>query len=139
MRPTRNVRMASARLLAIVPAVLALSGCAPAGPPAATVEFAGVDPERANYVVASGTVTGLSEDGGKCVFTFWADTGVATRLTGEGRAADGRTDCGPVEEPLGFMIGVNYEVELKYVSNSGEIVQSVRVAMVLPRVTESAG
>ena len=84
---------------------------------------------------ATGRVTGISEDGGRCVFTFWAKTGVATRLTATGHANGDHTECGPVEEPLGFMVGVNYEAELKYVAVSGESIQSERVPMTLPRPT----
>jgi hypothetical protein len=82
--------------------------------------------------MASGRVEGISESGGLCSFTFWAVTGAATRLTGEGKAAGDHTDCGPVSEAVGFFVGVTYSVELKYAPVSGEAVTSERVPMVLP-------
>ena len=124
-------------LLAAAAVLTALSGCAPSGPITPTVTQAGVDPDRPDYLLATGRVTGVSETGGTCSFTFWADTGVATRLTSEGRAVGDHTECVPVGEPLGFMVGVNYEVVLKYVALSGESVQSERVPMVLPRPSGS--
>ncbi|HLP23990.1 MAG TPA: hypothetical protein VK139_08140 [Microbacteriaceae bacterium] len=110
-----------------------LSECTPQGPVTPSVTFAGVNPEKSDYFIATGMVTGVSETGGKCVFTFWARTGVATRLSGEGRAEGDHTACGPVDEALGFLIGVHYEAELKYISPSGEEFMSERMPFELPR------
>lgn len=112
---------------------LLLAGCTSGGAITPTVTSAGVDPNQPGYFIATGRVTGISENGGKCVFTFWAETGVATRLTGSGHAAGDHTECGPVSEPLGFMIGVNYEAELKYIAGSGTSTTSERVPFSLPR------
>ena len=125
-----------------------LAGCATAEPtPLATtpagsndtivpaITTAGVDPNLPGYLTATGSVAGLSESGGRCDFTFWAENGEATRLSGTGRAADGHTECGPVNQPLGFLPRVNYEAELRYVSVSGETFVSERVPMTLPRPT----
>jgi hypothetical protein len=110
----------------------ALAGCAPSGAVVPTITFAGLDPADATQLTASGRVEGISESGGLCSFTFWAVTGAATRLTGEGKAAGDHTDCGPVSEAVGFFVGVTYSVELKYAPVSGEAVTSERVPMVLP-------
>lgn len=84
------------------------------------------------YVTASGIVTGVAEDGGLCMFTFWADNGEATRLSGDGRRDGDHTACGPVSEPLGFMRGERYDVQLTYESLTGKRVTSDRFPMELP-------
>jgi len=66
-------------------------------------------------VVAVGVVEGVAESGGTCRFTFWADSGAASRLTGTGAADGGRTRCGPVSEEAGRILPYGrYEVELRY-------------------------
>ena len=112
-----------------------LTGCSPTGPITPTVTSAGVDPNLPGYLSATGSVSGVAEDGGKCIFTFWADSGAATRLSGPGTSDGVRTACGPVTEALGFLVGGSYEVELRYESISGESVASERVPMLLPRPT----
>ena len=128
---TRMVR-GKAALVGLVLAAAALAGCAPSGAVVPTVTFAGLDPADATQLTASGRVDGISESGGLCSFTFWAVTGAATRLTGEGKAAGDHTDCGPVTEAIGFFVGVTYTVELKYGPVSGNAVTSERIPMVLP-------
>jgi hypothetical protein len=117
-------------------AILLLAGCAsaPSAPPAAVVDFAGIDPDDATQVIATGTVTGL-EPGGRCVFTFWAASGAATRLSKEGSPDGNSVACGPVKEGIGFMVGGSYEVELKYVPVEGEEIVSERIPMSIPKPT----
>ncbi|CAN5163763.1 hypothetical protein BH11ACT4_BH11ACT4_24870 [soil metagenome] len=126
------MRKRSLALLAVIP--LALAGCSPqpAGPMAAAVSYSGLDSKDSGQLTASGTVHGIAESGGLCSFTFWAVTGAATRLTGEGVAAGDRTECGPVTEAVGFFVGVTYSVELKYVALDGSSTTSERYPMVLP-------
>ena len=137
MRRTDGVIMKRGSLLVGAIAVALLSGCASPGPMTATVTAAGLSQTEPGYMVATGSVSGISETGGECSFTFWAETGVATRLRGTGTADGDHTTCGPVDEPLGFMVGVNYEVELKYQSLAGATIVSERVPMVLPRPSVS--
>lgn len=119
--------------LSLAPALL-LVGCAaqPSGPVTPTVTYSGLDPQDSGQLTASGTVAGISESGGTCSFTFWAVTGAATRLTGEGRAAGDHTDCGPVTEAVGFFVGVTYSVTLKYIALDGTETTSEKYPMVLP-------
>ena len=121
-----SIAAASVALIAV------LTGCSPTGPITPVVTSAGLDPTLPGYMQATGSVSGVSEDGGKCVFTFWADSGAATRLTGPGQATGLRTDCGPVKEAVGFLVGGTYQVELTYGALSGETVKGARVPMVLP-------
>ena len=126
------MRMPALAILLALP--LALAGCAaqPSGPLTSAVTYSGLDPHDSGQLTASGTVTGIAESGGLCSFTFWAVTGAATRLTGEGTAAGDHTDCGPVAEAVGFFVGITYSVELKYVALDDSTVTSERFPMVLP-------
>lgn len=123
---TRAIAVASVALVAL------LTGCSPTGPITPVVTYAGLDPDLPGYMMATGSVSGVAESGGTCIFTFWADSGAATRLTGPGEAAGLRTACGPVKEAVGFLVGGSYEVELKYEAVDGEVVTGDRVAMTLP-------
>jgi hypothetical protein len=109
--------------------------CTPPPPPSgevtATVDFAGVDPDDATQVTASGFVDGVAESGGTCYFTFYAEGGSASRLTATGKADNGRTTCGPVTESVGLLVDDHYEVELKYESDAVETVRSDRQQMEL--------
>lgn len=133
--------MRAITLAAVVPAALiltALTGCAPqpSGEITPIVASAGISPDDATYMQAYGAISGVSEDGGKCSFTFYAITGAATRLTTTGKAAGDHTTCGPVEEAIGFLIGGTYSVDLKYVSLAGQEYHSERFEMILPTPTE---
>ena len=115
--------------------LLSLTGCAApeqSEPILPTIRFAGLDPEDSTGVRATGIVTGVAESGGKCSFTFWGDSGAATRLGGTGLAEGDHTLCGPVTVGLGFMVGGSYDVELRYTSLSGKASTGHRVPMVLP-------
>lgn len=120
-------------LLAVLVAA-ALAGCtaAPSGPVAATVTVAGLNPADSTRITASGTVTGIAENDGRCIFTFWASSGAATRLSGPGKAAGDHVACGPVDEEVGFLVGGTYSVELKYQPVAGDPVTSERYPMTLP-------
>jgi hypothetical protein len=122
-------------LALIAAAAIALAGCTPPPPPSgevtATVDFAGVDPDDATQVTASGFVDGVAESGGTCYFTFYAEGGSASRLTATGKADNGRTTCGPVTESVGLLVDDHYEVELKYESDAVETVRSDRQQMEL--------
>jgi hypothetical protein len=114
--------------------LLALAGCtpAPSGQIAATVTFAGIDPDDGTQVTASGEVSGVAEGGGTCTFTFWAEGGSASRLTDEGEDAGDRVRCGPVSESVGLLNDDNYEVELVYVSDAVDKTRSERIPMSIP-------
>lgn len=113
--------------LNLVATGVALVGCAaPSAAPAPTsaeVTSVVVSSEAGfPEVVAEGLVLGVSEDGGRCRFTFWADNGAASRLTGEGAATSDGTRCGPVSERAGTILPLgHYEVELRYDSATGSI------------------
>lgn len=122
------------RLTPLLVTVLLLAGCAPtpSGPVTPTVTFAGLDPDDPTYVTVSGTVTGIAETGGRCVFTFWAESGAATRLSGTGVAEGDHTVCGPEQQILGFMVGGAYSVELSYEPLDGDAVTGERTPLTLP-------
>lgn len=115
--------------------LLALSGCSPtpSGPVVATVTFAGLDESDPVDITASGTVSGVAEDGGICRFTFHAPNGAASRLTSKGVAAGDHTDCGPVHESVTLLLGPgSYDTTLRYETLGGETVESEPFVMVIP-------
>lgn len=99
--------------------LLLLAGCvaAPSGPLTPTVDSAAVID---GYLTATGYVTGVSEDGGTCKFTFWSVSGGgASRLTSTGSADGSRTSCGTVSEQATMLLPGDYEVDLTYESDAG--------------------
>jgi len=116
----------SARVRPIIvgTAALWLCGCstAPQAPASPSAEVTAVHLEQVQPgfvdAVAEGLVHGVAESGGKCRFTFWAENGAASRLTGTGTpAGSGTTRCGPVSERAGWILPYGrYEVELRYES-----------------------
>lgn len=82
-------------------------------------------------VLASGTVSGVAEDGGLCQFTFWAENGEASRLTATGVAAGDHTVCPEVSEAVTMLPPGSYEVVLTY--RSGDVAEkSEPLELVIP-------
>lgn len=124
-----------ARLLitALISALVAVTvaGCdleEPADPGIAAVSpvitYAGIDSVDATELTALGYVEGVSEAGGECRFTFWAENGGASRLVIEGTPesepdADpegARTACGPVSIDAAQLPPGTYSAVLTYES-----------------------
>jgi len=107
---------------------LLLAGCT-ATPVAPVIDSAAVVD---GYLTASGHVTGVSESGGTCRFTFWSMSGGgASRLTSTATAAGDRTVCGEVSEQATMLLPGGYERELSYESG-GTTVKSARVPVSIP-------
>ena len=111
-------------------AALVLAGCAsaPSGPMTPVVDSAEVVD---GYLTVSGHVTGVAEDGGTCMYTFWSAGGGASRLTAKGTAAGDRTVCAEVSEQATMLLPGEYEVELTYESDSGTA-KSERTPVTVP-------
>lgn len=118
--------------------VLTAAGCSAEPRPtpdivAATpvITFVGIDEADRTELTASGVVDGVSESGGTCGFTFWAENGGASRLTADGVPDGDRTACGPVSIDAVQLPAGSYSVVLIYESATAAGV-SESVSLVLP-------
>ena len=100
--------------------LLLLAGCAarPGGPVTPVIDSAEITDGQ---LLASGTVSGVAEDGGLCQFTFWAENGEASRLTTTGVAAGDHSECPEVGEAATMLLPGSYELVLTY--RSGAVVE----------------
>ena len=126
---SRGIRAAAEAGIAL--AALAACSPSPSGPPSASVT-ASVTEE--GYLVADGYVDGLSEDGGKCSFTFWSEGGGASRLSSTGKADGSRTACPQVDERTRTLWPGSYTAVLTY-TKGATTVESAPFAFEIPGST----